>query len=101
MSNYKISGTDLVCLECGNISTIQRKKAKLKEVGHIKTLYCFCCMKRTRHYEVIDVSSFIYNNIDKTNLDEDSNKVLNFLVKREECKNGRKDQVFRKVLTRK
>lgn len=100
MSRFNTNGTDLVCLTCGNVDTIQRKKSRLKEVGHIKTLYCYSCMKRTKHYEVVDVSTFVYNNIYRENLDADCDKALNFLLKREECRNEREDRVFGKILTR-
>ena len=66
MKTLKYNRSDLVCLKCGNIVTIQRKVGSDRPVGHIKDLYCYKCLKVTKHYEVRDVSKFLYNyNADK------------------------------------
>lgn len=60
----KFVSTDLVCPECGNVTTIQRKMSKEKQEGHIKDLYCYKCQKLTKQYEVKDVSIFLEKNRD-------------------------------------
>ncbi len=47
--------TNLKCLECGNIQPIQRRKSLQKKIGHIKTMYCYKCKKRTQFYELKDL----------------------------------------------
>ena len=60
MSNKaKIISTDLICLECGTIITIQRKQNHKRKISHIKDLWCYECEKVTKHYEVQDVESFL------------------------------------------
>ena len=51
--------TELVCPQCGNITTIQRKINRTKKVGHIKDLYCFVCREVTKQFEINDVSKFL------------------------------------------
>lgn len=63
----KCSQTDLVCLKCGNITTIFRKISNLKPIGHIKHLWCYKCKKVTEHYEVRDIDTFLYQTQDKNN----------------------------------
>lgn len=41
----------LRCLNCNNVQTIYRRKAKLREMGHFKHIYCYKCKKRTKHIE--------------------------------------------------
>ena len=66
MKILKYNYSDLVCLNCGNIVTIQRKVGNARPVGHIKDLYCYKCLEVTKHYEVRDVSNFLYNyNVNK------------------------------------
>ncbi len=73
--------TSLVCLECGNIFNIQRRKSRLKQVGHIKHLYCISCEKIQPHYEIRDIKEFLWKcvNSDYNKFDEYTKKVLSFL----------------------
>ena len=64
MKILKYNYSDLVCLNCGNIVTIQRKVGNARPVGHIKDLYCYKCQKLTKQYEVKDVSIFLEKNRD-------------------------------------
>ena len=41
----------LNCKECGNYFMVPRKRAKRREEGHIKDLYCVKCKKTTKHIE--------------------------------------------------
>lgn len=102
MSKYKTIPIDLVCLSCGNVNVIQRKIGNLKKQGHIKTMYCPFCKTINQHYEVRDVSSFIYKYAysDYNTLDNNTKKVLDMLMEREDnCDRG-ENRVFKKILTR-
>ena len=55
----KTTSTDLVCLKCGNITTIYRNSKHLRNIGHIKDLYCYKCKCNTKHYEVKDIDEFM------------------------------------------
>lgn len=50
--SQKLSEVRLVCSECGNDTTIWRRRSKLKEKGHVKHLWCARCLERTAHVEV-------------------------------------------------
>jgi len=52
--------TELVCLECGNVTTIIRQSCHLKSVGHIKDLWCYKCMDTTKHFELKDKARFYF-----------------------------------------
>ena len=55
MSNkIKTYPTDLICLNCGNITTIHRRCSHVKETSHIKDLYCYKCKDFTKHYELVE-----------------------------------------------
>ena len=69
MKILKTVRTQLVCLECGNIVTIQRRFGREKSVGHIKHLYCYHCEERTAHFEIKDETLFL-NTYDEENLEE-------------------------------
>ena len=101
-SKTKFCSTDLVCMSCGSVNTICRKLRKQKSVGHIKHMYCHICMDITSHYEVVDISKFVWNYCfysDK-NLSDDVKLVLSLLKKREDDYNKGEDGLFKKVLTR-
>ncbi len=44
--------SDLYCVECGFHMTIQRKKCKSREKGHLKTMWCCKCGKERKFIEV-------------------------------------------------
>lgn len=46
-----LTRTYLVCPECGNTQSIQRRSNRRKRSGHIKTIYCYICRRRTDHVE--------------------------------------------------
>lgn len=103
MSNKDlIRDTQLVCMNCGNVVMIQRRIRNLKKVGHIKHLYCYRCDSVQQHYEVKDVSSFIWNcnNKDILALDDDTRLVLDFLMKREDNNEKETNRVYKKILTK-
>lgn len=61
MSNKALfKQTDLVCLSCGNVTSIMRRESKMKSLGHIKDLWCYRCEDVTKHYEVKDISKFMF-----------------------------------------
>ena len=97
-----IVATDLVCLNCGNVSTIQRKIGRTKCVGHIKNLYCDKCRDVQSFYEVRDVSIFIWEcmNTDIKNLNDVERVVFNFLMKREDNYGEERNTVYKKIFTR-
>jgi len=94
--------SNLVCLDCGNIMMIQRKKSNLKKVGHIKDLYCIKCNKITKHYEVKEINKFlwIYNDLNDNNLQYETLKVLKYLRKSEERYENKRFGVYKKILTK-
>ena len=96
--NDKLVRSDLVCLECGRVFTIQRRINDLKKIGHIKHLYCSKCMMVQPHYEVKEIVSFIWNCFNKgfSNLDENTQIVLNFLVERVDDEVGKEYRIFKK-----
>ena len=61
MMPFNTTRTDLVCLNCGNVTSIQRKSNKQKKISHIKDLWCYKCLQITKHYEVRDIDKFILN----------------------------------------
>ena len=95
--------TDLICLECGNIFTIQRRIGRLKKVGHVKHIFCNICNKVQPHYEIRDANTFIWSCYGKNYnyLDENTKVVLEFLMKREDNDVREEDRIHKKVLTRK
>jgi len=104
MSSSKVlfKSTDLVCLGCGSVCTIQRKKGRGKAEGHIKHMYCPWCMIICEHYEVRDVSMFIWKYFDEdvNTMDNNTKKVLELLRKRKDESVRGEDKIFKKVLTK-
>lgn len=91
--------TDLVCLECGNIFSIQRRVCNLKQTGHIKHLWCPICQKVLPHYEVHDVTKFMWELCDKPNLTKDERKLLYLLKERN--KDESSQRISQKISKRK
>lgn len=58
--------TDLVCLNCGYVNSIMRRQSNKKACGHIKDLWCYKCQDITKHYEVKDISKFMFDYDSKT-----------------------------------
>lgn len=54
MKKQKTVRTELLCPNCNSITPIQRKKSKLKELYHLKKLYCYYCNKTVKQIEVRD-----------------------------------------------
>ena len=94
--------TQLVCMNCGNVVTLQRKLGRFKRVGHIKHLYCYKCDSVKEHYEVRDVSIFIWECSGKgiLNLDSNTKLVFDFLMKREDDNERETCRVYKKMLTK-
>ena len=83
--NNKTVRTDLICPECGNIFTIQRRIGNQKKLYHRKWLYCPICQKDTNHIEVKDLDILIEKiarKEEKTRT-EDENKVYKLLRRSE------------------
>ena len=99
MSKFPFERTELVCLNCGNLAVIQRKKRKLKKEGHIKTFYCPVCKNVSNHYEVRDASAFLWKHIDSEIMDIDTKTAIDYLKMRVDI-NGKEDRISKKVLTR-
>lgn len=49
---------ELRCPKCKNKQSINRRRCLLKKAGHIKTLWCPICKKRTKHIELADNEDF-------------------------------------------
>ena len=94
MKNLSFQSTDLVCLECGNVYSIMRKSRALKEVSHIKDLWCYKCKKDVKHYEVRDIEKFIATD----SLDEVKLYVKDIVRNGKEDNIDRRNRIFRKVL---
>ena len=45
----------LQCLKCGTKREILRKSSKNKKIGHIKTMLCITCKKKTDHIELGEI----------------------------------------------
>lgn len=89
--------SNLVCLECGNIFTIPRKKEKLRGNGHIKDLWCPICKSVNKHYEILDIDSFLYN----LEYEDEVKQYVRDLISNGTSEDyERKDRVFKKILKR-
>ena len=51
MNNKDTIISDLICLNCGNIFKIPRKKSQLRPIGHIKDIHCVFCGEN-KYYEL-------------------------------------------------
>lgn len=85
--------TDLVCMECGNVAQIRRRCKRLREVGHIKDLWCYKCERVTKHFEVRDISKFLYDEdmcyeLEGLKEDERRGKVLKKVLEKREVSGG-------------
>lgn len=94
MKGCSFQSTDLVCLECGNVYSIIRKSRALKEVSHIKDLWCYKCKKDVKHYEVKDIEKFMAKDTD----DEIKLYVKDIVLNGKEENIDRRNRIFRKVL---
>jgi hypothetical protein len=50
-NRVKMQECKLKCSTCNNITTIQRRRGELRELGHIKHLWCYKCKDTTAHIE--------------------------------------------------
>lgn len=97
MRNGSFGLSNLVCLECGNIFTIPRKKEKLRGNGHIKDLWCPICKSVNKHYEILDIDSFLYN----LEYEDEVKQYVRDLISNGTSEDyERKDRVFKKILKR-
>ena len=101
MNKIQYKSTDLVCLICGNVMTINRKLSRQKNIGHIKNMYCPFCKEVVKFFEVKDVSSFIWRCMMSDSLTESEVFVINLLKEREERNEQKECGVYQKILTRK
>ena len=92
--------TDLICLNCGYVATINRKFQKLKEYGHIKDMYCPVCKADSKFYEILNVDIFKWHLENKTYLNEMKAKILTFLKEREEFYDKSRFRLHKKILTK-
>ncbi len=64
MSNkQKTVNSDLICMKCGNITSIRRKPSQRRKISHIKDLWCYNCEEITKHYEVQDIEIFMESEV--------------------------------------
>ncbi len=89
--------SSLICLECGNIFTIPRRRRKHRADGHIKDLWCPICKEVRKHYEIQNIDNFLYNH--KYN-DEVRQYVRDIISNGISEDYERKDRVFKKILKR-
>ena len=89
--------SSLVCLECGNIFTIPRNKKERRSNGHIKDIWCPFCKNVSKHYEIQDIGSFLYN----LEYEDEVKQYVRDLISNGTSEDyERKDRVFKKILTR-
>ena len=89
--------SNLVCLECGNIFTIPRRRRKHRCDGHIKDLWCPFCKSVNKHYEIQNIDSFLYN----LEYEDEVKQYVRDLISNGTSEDyERKDRVFKKILTR-
>lgn len=87
--------SSLVCLECGNIFIIPRKKEKHRGNGHIKDIWCPICKKVSKHYEILDIDSFLYN----LEYEDEVKQYVRDLISNGTSEDyERKNRVFKKIL---
>lgn len=100
MNRKETNFSDFICLDCGNIMTLQRKLNHNRKKFHIKDMYCYKCMKITKFAELRDAKyyfkelefkdnltleeQFIYNLIknDDNLTDEDKINARNLVLKK-------------------
>lgn len=88
--------SNLVCLECGNIFTIPRRR-KHRSDGHIKDLQCPFCKSVDKHYEIQNIDSFLYN----LEYEDEVKQYVRDLISNGTSEDyERKDRVFKKILKR-
>ena len=89
--------SNLVCLECGNIFTIPRRRRKHRSDGHIKDLWCPFCKNVNKHYEIQNIDSFLYN----LEYEDEVKQYVRDLISNGTSEDyERKDRVFKKILKR-
>lgn len=76
--------TELICPNCGEIVSIQRKIGNQKKEGHIKDLYCPVCKKTRKFIEIVDRDICYYKLLYKGNLTTQEQLVFNYLEIRKE-----------------
>jgi len=59
MAKFNTIQTELMCLYCGSYFPIARKSHKQKSENHLKNLWCFKCLKVTKHVEKLRPSSML------------------------------------------
>lgn len=97
MSRDTCISSDLICLECGCIFPIPRKQRSLRNIGHIKDLWCPKCKKNTKFYEVV--------NIDIYKCDSTKNKEIDIYVRKlidnnQEVEDAEKNRILKKIFTK-
>ena len=85
MRNNTVS-SDLICSECGVVMVIPRYMNNEREKYHIKDIYCYKCLKTTKHIEVKNLD-IVKKEIEyKRNLSEIEKKIYNLTCKESEVK---------------
>jgi len=94
-SKDRATSTDLICLQCGNVTSIFRRNCKGKKLGHIKPLWCYKCKDVTNHYEVKDIDKFLLKYLYNECISIDRKEALQILVKEDES--YERDGIYRKI----
>lgn len=70
---------EIMCSQCGNIYTIQKSPSRKKEIGSVKSTWCYRCKKETINFIIID-KTLAYNYLNKKiELNEKEKFLLNML----------------------
>ncbi|MBP3634832.1 MAG: hypothetical protein J6J17_00015 [Bacilli bacterium] len=79
MSKIKTVKSDLLCHECGSITSIQRRQSNKREKYHIKDLYCYKRNKATKHIELKDCDFVKAELLSKDELKSEEEKILKLI----------------------
>lgn len=77
----KVVRSDLICLQCGTVNTIERKESLKKKLYHLKRLYCPVCRKVLNQVEVRDADLFVKRLEFKPHLTSQEKTILRVLKK--------------------
>lgn len=63
MGRQNFTVSDFYCVKCGSKGMpLPRKKAKQREQGHLKKLYCLKCKCEVNHMEIRPFGEYTYEN---------------------------------------
>ena len=82
MKQTRLASTDLICLECGYVTSIVRSGDRLKDDEHIKDMYCPMCKDDRKFLELKDASIFWHRYNLSEDLSDNKKRAIDLLRKR-------------------